>query len=56
MAVGWAEMRRMRGRTEGFRKDHREVGLDMEFKSQVFWLEPDWSHGMEKGHGGRESR
>lgn len=49
-------MRRMRGQKGGFRKDHREVELDMEFKSQVFWLEPDWSHGMAKGHRGGDSR
>lgn len=46
----------MRGRKGGSRKGHREVELDMDFKSQVFWLEPDWSHGMEKGHRGGESR
>ena len=56
MGVGWAEMRHMRGQKGGFRKDHREVELDMEFKSQVFWLEPDWSHGMAKGHRGGDSR
>lgn len=25
----------------GFREGHREVGCDMEFKNQVFWLKPD---------------
>lgn len=56
MGVGWAETRCIRGRKEGFSKGHREVELDVDFKSQVFWLEPDWSHGMEKGHRGGESR